>query len=140
MYNFHIKLFEIFPEWVVLWIYPLVTLAVMAGLSVIFRKLLISEKLYSDDTDVVDTATQNSLSAAYVIMGFTLVLVMGSVDTYENNVGTEGTNIESLDRLLFLDGSPEAQTMRKDLILYATSIVKDEWPSISNGGSEVTSA
>ncbi len=140
MYNFHIKLFEIFPEWVVLWIYPLVTLAVMAGLSVIFRKLLISEKLYSDDTDVVDTATQNSLSAAYVIMGFTLVLVMGSVDTYDNNVVTEGTNIESLDRLLFLDGSPEAQTMRKDLILYATSIVKDEWPSISNGGSEVTSA
>lgn len=138
MYNFHLRLFEMFPEWVVLWMYPLATLVVMAGLSVVFRKLLISEKLYSDDTDVVDTATQNSISAAYVIMGFTLVLVMGSVDTYENNMVTEGTNIESLDRLLILDGSQQALAMRKDLILYATSIVKDEWPSMSNGGSEIT--
>jgi len=139
MYKFHLWLFDIFPEWVLLWFYPLMTLAVMAVLSVIFRKLLISEKLYSDDTDVVDTATQNSLSAAYVIMGFTLVLVMGSVDTYENNVVTEGTNIESLDRLLILDGSPEALAMRKTLILYAQSIVNDEWPSMSTGGSKITS-
>lgn len=138
MYSFHLQLFELFPEWVVLWIYPVVTLGVMAVLSIVFRRLLISEKLYDDDTDVVDTATQNTLSAAYVIMGFTLVIVMGTVDTYENNVVTEGTNIESLDRLLILDASPEAAAMRKDLLKYAKSIVNDEWPNISNGGTEVT--
>lgn len=138
MYSFHLKLFELFPEWVVLWIYPVVTLGLMAVMSILFRKRMVSEKLYDDDTDVVDTATQNTLSAAYVIMGFTLVLVMGSVDTYENQVVTEGTNIESLDRLLILDASPEAATMRKDLLKYAESIVKDEWPNINNGGSEVT--
>jgi len=58
-------LFELFPEWVVLWIYPVVTLCLMAALSVAFRKSMVSEKLYDNDTDVVmDTATQNTLSAA----------------------------------------------------------------------------
>jgi hypothetical protein len=138
MYDFHLKLFEIMPEWVVLWIYPLATLSVMAGLSLIFRKLISSEILYDNDTDVVDTATQNTLSAAYVIMGFTLVLVMGSADTYETNAMNEGTNIESLDRALILDGSPQAKAMRKDLIQYSASIINDEWPKLSGSGHPTT--
>lgn len=138
MYDFHIKLFEMMPEWVVLWIYPLVTLAVMAVLSLIFRKFVTTGSLYDKDTDVVDTATQNTLSAAYVILGFTLVLVMGSADTYESNVMNEGTNIESLDRTLTLDGSVQAMTMRKDLIQYSNSIVQDEWPKLRGGGSPIT--
>ena len=138
MYDFHLKMFEIMPEWVVLWIYPLVTLSVMAALSLLFRKFITTESLYDNDTDVVDTATQNTLSAAYVIMGFTLVLVMGSADTYETNVMNEGTNIESLDRMLMLDGSPQALAMRKDLIQYSTSIVNDEWPKLRNGGNAST--
>ncbi len=138
MYDFHLKLFEIMPEWVVLWIYPLVTLSVMAVLSLIFRKFITTESLYDNDTDVVDTATQNTLSAAYVILGFTLVLVMGSADTYETNVMNEGTNIESLDRMLTLDGSAQAVVMRKDLIQYSNSIVQDEWPKLRGGGSPTT--
>ena len=138
MYDFHIKLFELMPEWVVLWVYPLVTLSVMAALSLLFRKFITTESLYDNDTDVVDTATQNSLSAAYVILGFTLVLVMGSADTYETNVMNEGTNIESLDRTLLLDGSPQALNMRKDLIRYSTSIVNDEWPKLRAGGNPET--
>ena len=94
MYDFHLKLFEIMPEWVVLWIYPLATLSVMAVLSLIFRKFITTERLYDNDTDVVDTATQNTLSAAYVIMGFTLVLVMGSADTYETNAMNETTQFK----------------------------------------------
>jgi hypothetical protein len=138
MYDFHLRLFEIMPEWVVLWIYPLATLSVMAGLSLIFRKLISSEILYDNDTDVVDTATQNTLSAAYVIMGFTLVLVMGSADTYETNAMNEGTNIESLDRALILDGSPQAKAMRKDLMQYSASIINDEWPKLSGSGHPTT--
>ena len=138
MYNFHVKLFDIFPEWFVLWIYPLVTLGLMAVMSVIFRKLLVSETHYDSDSNVVDTATQNTLSAAYVIMGFTLVLVMGSVDKYESNVVTEGTQIESLDRLLILDASPEAAAMRRDLIRYTESVIQDDWPKLTSGGSDIT--
>jgi hypothetical protein len=134
MYDFHLKLFEIMPEWVVLWIYPLATLIIMAFLSLIFRKFMTTQLLYDNDTDVVDTATQNTLSAAYVIMGFTLVVVMGSADTYETNAVTEGTNIESLDRSLILDGSPQAKAMRRDLVQYSTSIINDEWPKLSGGG------
>jgi len=138
MYDFHLKLFEILPEWVVLWAYPLVTLSVMAGLSFIFRNFITTEHLYDNDTDVVDTATQNTLSAAYVILGFTLVLVMGSADTYETNAMNEGTNIESLDRTLILDGSPAAKSMRKDLMQYSISIVNDEWPKLSGGEDPTT--
>lgn len=138
MYDFHLKLFEMMPEWVVLWVYPLATLTVMATLSLIFRVFIKTELLYDNDTDVVDTATQNTLSAAYVILGFTLVLVMGSADTYETNVMTEGTNIESLDRTLALDASAGASSMRKDLIEYATSIVNDEWPKLDRGGHPTT--
>ena len=138
MYDFHLKLFEIMPEWVVLWVFPIITLSVMAALSLVFRKFITTERLYDNDTDVVDTATQNTLSAAYVILGFTLVLVMGSADTYETNVMNEGTNIESLDRTLVLDGSPQALAMRKDLIQYSTSIVNDEWQQLSAGGNPNT--
>ena len=138
MYDFHLQMFEIMPEWVVLWIYPLVTLGVMTALSLLFRRFITTESLYDNDTDVVDTATQNTLSAAYVILGFTLVLVMGSADTYETNVMNEGTNIESLDRILLLDGSPQALAMRKDLIQYSNSIVNDEWPTLRGGGNATT--
>lgn len=138
MYDFHLKLFEIMPEWVVLWVFPIITLSVMAALSLVFRKFITTERLYDNDTDVVDTATQNTLSAAYVILGFTLVLVMGSADTYETNVMNEGTNIESLDRTLVLDGSPQALAMRKDLIQYSTSIVNDEWQQLRAGGNPNT--
>ena len=135
-----IEILSNLPEWSWLWIFPLITLSGMAILALIFRRIIPSQKLYDSDTDVVDTATQNSLSAAYVVMGFTLVLVMGTADTYDTNVMTEATQIESLDRLLIHDGSAQAKKMRTNLLNYAQSIVRDEWPDLEYGPNEKTTA
>jgi len=139
MFEFHLSLLQRLPEWFMLWAYPIITLTTLWLLAGLFRIIIPTTTVYDSDTDVVDTATQNSLSAAYVIMGFTLVLVMGSVDTYDNNVTNEAIQIESLDRLLLLDASPPAIAMRENLKAYAESIIKDEWPNIGTGSNKQTS-
>lgn len=139
MTDIHNVLLSALPEWAVLWVYPIAAISALVLLSLIFRKLIPSESLYDSDTDVVDTATQNSISAAYVIMGFTLVLVMGTADSYDTNIMTEATQIESLDRLLLLDASKPAANMRQDLLAYANSIVYDEWPNLGISSNNRTS-
>lgn len=113
----------------------------MTLLAMVFRHINITKNTDHYDTDVLDTATQNSLSAAYVILGFTLVLVMGTSDSIDNSLVIEANRIESLDRLLFIEGSPPSIKMRKDLSAYAKSIVADEWPRLVKGsGSPQTRA
>ena len=82
------------------------------------------------DADILDTATQNSLGGAYVILGFSLVMVMGSIDKLGADVTMEATRIESLDRLLVLEGSDEALKMRATLQSYTESVIRDEWPAL----------
>lgn len=127
------------PEWYIYYLFPIGSLIVLVTLVLIFRHINITKNPDHYDTDVLDTATQNSLSAAYVILGFTLVLVMGTSDSIDNNLVVEASRIESLDRLLYIEGSEQSKKMRQDLRIYAKSIVKDEWPLLIKGtGSEKT--
>lgn len=127
------------PEWSLNFIFPILSLLSLAILVLIFRQLNISKNPDHYDSDILDTATQNSLSAAYVILGFTLVLVMGTADTVDNNLMVEANRIESLDRLLYIEGSSQSKVMRQDLKKYTQSIVNDEWPLLIKGeGSEKT--
>lgn len=129
------------PDWAMYYIFPVGSLLAMALLTYIFQHINITKNTDHYDTDVLDTATQNSLSAAYVILGFTLVLVMGTSDAIDNNLVVEANRIESLDRLLYIEGSAPSATMRTELKAYAKSIVDDEWPLLVKGsGSPKTAA
>ena len=127
------------PEWYIYYLFPIGSLVILAMLVIIFRRINITSHPDHYDTDVLDTATQNSLSAAYVILGFTLVLVMGTSDSIDNNLVIEASRIESLDRLLYIEGSEQSKKMQQDLRIYTKSIVEDEWPLLLKGsGSHKT--
>lgn len=116
------------PQWVLYTIYPTGTLLALGALTLLLRKIAPHIGLRDYDGDILDTATQNSIGGAYVILGFSLVLVIGAIDKIEGNVMTEATRIESLDRLLVLEGSPESLKLRTKLQTYTESLITDEWP------------
>ncbi len=127
------------PDFAIYYFFPLISLVLLLPLIYLFKKLKFTKNPNHYDTDVLDTATQNSISAAYVILGFTLVLVMGTADSIDNELVTEANRIESLDRLLFIEGSKQAEIARQDLNRYTKSIVEDEWPLLLKGsGSSIT--
>lgn len=117
----------------VLLIYPLLACCVLFLMTLAFRRFRECLGLADYDTDVVDTATQNTMSGAYVVLGFVLVLAMTTVSDLENSVSQEATAIKTMERLLVLDTSPAALKARDHLIGYTESILVDEWPGLSEG-------
>lgn len=85
------------------------------------------------DPDVIDTATQNTMSGAYVVLGFVLVLAMTTVSDLDSSVSQEATAIKSIERLLVLDGSKQALQSREYLLSYTESLIQDEWPDLKDG-------
>jgi len=137
----YLKLLEIIPDWVMYLIFPVIAWTVLALLTFLFRKVAILLCIEDHDSDVVDTATQNAMSGAYVMLAFSLILVVGSSDNFENDSVKEATQIESLGRLLQLDGSPQSEQIQAKLRTYADSVVNDEWHLLEQGkGSPKTQA
>ncbi|HWJ73791.1 MAG TPA: DUF4239 domain-containing protein [Kaistia sp.] len=85
------------------------------------------------DSDIVDTATQNGMSGAYVVLGFVLALVMTTASGIDDKVSQEAQAIKSLNRMLILDGEPSALKARQLLVDYTHSILRDEWPMLKEG-------
>lgn len=89
--------------------------------------------MFEYDADVVDTATQNSMSGAYVVLGFVLAIVMTTASGLDDKLSEEAQSIRSLNRLLILEGSEPALQTRQSLINYVGSILQDEWPVLKDG-------
>ncbi|MCX5494402.1 DUF4239 domain-containing protein [Kaistia dalseonensis] len=122
-------------------LFPVVACLVLTLLTVALR--LANEKLHwlDYDSDIVDTATQNTMSGAYVVLGFVLALVMATASGIDDKVSQEAQSIRGLNRMLILDGSEPALKARQSLIDYAQSILRDEWPVLRQGhGSSLTSS
>lgn len=117
----------------VLLVYPLLACCVLFLLTMLFRRFRKPLGLNDYDSDIVDTATQNTMSGAYVVLGFVLVLAMTTVSDLENSVSQEATAIKTLERLLVMDTSPKALETREHLIKYTESVLTDEWPGLSAG-------
>lgn len=125
----------------VLILFPAIACGALLLLTYSFRRFRKLFGLNEYDQDVVDTATQNTMSGAYVVLGFVLVLAMTTVSDLDSNVSQEATAIKSVERLLVLEGSTSAIAARQQLITYTQSILQDEWPELKHGhGSTVTSA
>ncbi len=124
---------ENLPNWALFILFPFFSLTVLALLSVLFR--LVSKKLgfHDFDSDILDTATQNAMSGAYVVLGFVLVMVMSTTNEIDANMAKETSQIERLDRLLILEGSAASQTARQTLHAYTQSIIDDDWRKLSLG-------
>lgn len=124
----------------ILILFPLIACGLLYPFAYLFRKFRTQLGLQEYDGDLLDTATQNTMSGAYVVLGFVLVLAMTTVSDLENSVSTEATAIKSLERMLVLEGSEPALKSRSYLLSYTQSILMDEWPVLKNGaGSEKSS-
>lgn len=132
--------FEYFSDHFLLFLFPLLACGLLLLLTFIFRNFRTHLGLMDYDPDILDTATQNTMSGAYVVLGFVLVLAMTTVSDLENGVSKEATAIKSLERMLVLEGSESALKSREYLLTYTKSILDDEWPKLKFGnGSEKTS-
>jgi len=127
------SLFKALTDAQVLFLYPLLACCILFLTTLLFRRLRNRLGLTDYDGDIVDTATQNTMSGAYVVLGFVLVLAMTTVSELESNVSQEATAIKSLERLLVMDSSSAALEARKYLIGYTESVLSDEWPGLSEG-------
>ena len=94
-----------------------------------FRFVLFSNHY---DADILDTATQNTMSGAYVVLGFVLVLAMTTLSDMDSKISQEATAIRSLERLLILEGTSQSVEARKQLMNYVNSVLNDEWPSFKS--------
>ena len=122
-------------------LFPIVSCVVLALVTAALR--LVNKKLawFDYDTDIVDTATQNGMSGAYVVLGFVLALVMTTASGIDDKISQEAQSIKSLNRMLILDGTEPALKARQSLIAYTQSILRDEWPVLSQGhGSSLTAS
>lgn len=127
------ELLENLPNWSLFIIFPGLSLLALVLLTAGFRIFSKYIGLQDFDVDILDTATQNAMSGAYVVLGFVLVLVMATVNDIDNNVSKEASQIESLDRLLIMEGSSAAKSARYALLEYTKSIVSDEWGQLTGG-------
>jgi len=134
-------LIEELSDMQLLLLFPIISCVVLALVTYALRVANKKLNWFDYDSDIVDTATQNTMSGAYVVLGFVLALVMTTASGIDDKVSHEAQAIKSLNRMLILDGSDPALKARQSLVAYTQSILRDEWPALRQGhGSALTSA
>ena len=121
-------IFLLLKDWQILLLIPALSLI---GLSLVSRVVRLISRRYASfdyDSGVIDTATQNTMSGAFVILSFSFVLVMGNVDKFDTEVTLEASQIHVMDQMLSLLHSPAANQESRRLLNYTESLVNDEWP------------
>lgn len=121
------------PNWLLFIIFPLTTWAILGLLIVLFRYIAKRIGCEHFDGEILNTATSNVVSGAYVILGFVLVLVLTAASDIDSNLSKEASHIEGLDLLLVIEGSPASEKVRHSLHSYTRSIVTDEWARLAGG-------
>jgi hypothetical protein len=121
-------LFLLLKDWEILLLIPALSLIGLALVSRVVRLIARRYASFDYDSGVIDTATQNTMSGAFVILSFSFVLVMGNVDKFDTEVTLEASQIHVMDQMLSLLHSPAANQERHRLLNYTESLVNDEWP------------
>jgi hypothetical protein len=72
-------------------------------------------------------------SAAAVVLAFTLVQVDSTLKQTDDIAVKEAGAVNALDRALFRMKVPQLEATRQPLMIYAQTIVKEEWPLLADG-------
>lgn len=121
--------------------YQIVLLYTFSGLSVMYIVHLILRRYFRGlviqdiDSDFIAGLHAALFTITFLTLGYALSNADEAVDNYQHQVSIEANKMESLDLLLMLYESKEADLIRGQLRSYATSIVTDEWPELSLKGS-----
>ena len=129
----NLTLLEHWPNWAIFVIFPAASLTLMFAFTAAFRLAVKRSRFFEFDAETVNTTIQNTISGAYVVLGFVLVLVMSTANEIDDNNTKEASYIESLDRLLVMEGSAAAKNARQSLHAYTASIVNVDWDRLVDG-------
>src|SRR5687767_9164586 len=86
-----------------------------------------------DRIDSVLRAQATIVSAAALVLAFSLVQVHGNLRKTEELVEREAAQLVLLGRQLARYGDSQLPSPRERLLAYATSVIGDEWPALRTG-------
>jgi Protein of unknown function (DUF4239) len=86
-----------------------------------------------DRADYIVRAQATIISFTALILAFSLVQVHSNLRKTEELVDKEAAQLTLLNRQLTRYGDPGANSLREQLLAYATSVVENEWPALRTG-------
>jgi len=98
-----------------------------------FKKIYGDKKLPEDDQSFLTNTLSGLTTLACISIGFSYAIAIENYNQAFTDLVNEKIQIESLDKLLKIDGSPEALMAKQYLSQYAGSIVTDEWSQLLKG-------
>ena len=120
--------------WVILLFFGLGPIFLIYIFNTIFKKLFKTVEISENDDDFLLSALGGLITLACITIGFAYSIAITNLNQADSDLFREATKIVNLNRLLTVEGSPNALAAKKYLDLYGDSIVKDEWPEIIKGG------
>jgi hypothetical protein len=133
-----IKILNSWPDWLIILLFSIACLVVMYSLHAILRPIL-NKLIPGEERELSISIHSTMVSALAAIIAFSMVQALTNFQKEDAIVSVEATQINNLDRLLTRYGDHKFDVIRADLLSYAESIVKDEWPTLYEGhGSDKT--
>lgn len=120
-------------------LYSAAGLMLMYGIYFFLRICCPKLKIEDVDSDFITGLHSALFTITFLTLGYSLSNVSETVDKLQQNISIEANDLKELDILLALYGKDKTADYRKNLRIYAKSIVVDEWPLLSSyKGSEKT--
>jgi hypothetical protein len=124
----------ILPDWALLAFWA----ALLAGLMVVLPFLthrLPWLRPNPENSDFVLRLQATLFTITSFVVAFTLVEAEVNFRKVDGLISAEASHINRLDRLLVRYGDGAGEAVRPQLLVYARSVVADEWPNLLGSGS-----
>jgi len=116
---------------VAIFVFGLVASIVLMYIMAFFlKKTPILDGISDHEKEFLIAIQSGLVALSAIVLSFSLVLVITNYDHADQNVASEASRINDVDRLLHLYGDPMLNPVRADLKIYAKSILDDEWPKL----------
>ncbi len=124
------SLIDQIPQWLFILLYSVPPLLLMWLVHLGFQKFAPHWELKDRDENMASGGVASVAALTGVVLAFVLALANQAIDTYQNNVSIEASQLRSMDKFLLATQAPDSLQCRQSLLTYANSIVNDEWPQL----------
>jgi hypothetical protein len=118
------------PNYVVVLVFSGVMAACSVVVTVLVRKLLPFE-FDSESTSLANTVHTSLIGFSVLLLAFAITEARGNLAKATDAVSLEAFQLRQCDRQLLSYGAEATAAARKQLVVYAKSIVEDEWPLLA---------
>jgi hypothetical protein len=99
-------------------------------MSFALKQTSIVEQITDHEKEFLIAIQSGLVALSAILLSFSLVLVITNFERVDNNVASEASRINDVDRLLHQYGDPSLKPIREQLTKYTASILNDEWPRL----------